>query len=103
MEKTWNSLSVGFSEPNANLIKGLYTTEKDGSFSTLLCGRGNKLGMESEMFLADHLKTMAKNRTDLSEETFLDLVKDYVEQNSLAVPIHLKTIDLGITSLFDRA
>ncbi|XP_046685094.1 uncharacterized protein LOC124370837 [Homalodisca vitripennis] len=49
-------------------------------------GHKHALSNEIENKLADHLKVMAKNGFALSKTEVLDVVKEYVEQNSLTVP-----------------
>lgn len=55
-----------------------------------LPGHQLALGMETEILQAEHLKTMAKNGSALSKVEVLDLVKDYVEQNSLVGKLPFK-------------
>ncbi|KAF2893766.1 hypothetical protein ILUMI_12407, partial [Ignelater luminosus] len=49
---------------------------------------GHKLPLpkQTEIVLAEHLETMAKNGFDLSKEEVLDVVKDYVKQNAFTAP-----------------
>lgn len=58
----------------------------DASIKKPKAGHKPALSEEAEATLAEHLRCMAKNGFALSKEEVLDVVKEYVEQNSLIVP-----------------